>query len=546
MKNHAKLACGQAVFFGAISLVCAHDLHAGYVTDPVVESVVRGDQTYAFPAGYIRTSQPLDGIVNQVTGDNQVTGNRMISGGTHSFYLRMNVDHDVTLGTLYTVYRRAHKVYHPVTGRYLGELIHQLGVVRVTEMEGRVATAKLVASFNPIGPGDHVMRFTPPADEETVQPVSQRSSDTQGMVVDFIANRTLTGARNIVYLDRGRNDGYRIGDVLQLFRTGGGLPRRVLGEVKVVAVEDGTSTAFVTKAIAPVLIGDRVVMKSPTQAAVDSESLPVTEKEQVRQLAKKIDELARESQGQATMRIDEAGKRVIVSLSDLEDHVYFDSGEAQVQADALPLLRKIGETLKEMPDHQIRVEGHTDSQEIGPSLKNKFPSNWELSKARAAGVARFLVQEVGLDADRLISVGYGATQPVAPNTSEDGRQKNRRVEIVLQPGGTSKETTPGEVPSFTDHSVPPGSAGTTLSTVATPSLNESVSAPDGSAVTPDASPDPMQPADPTGSEISGGGASPEGGPASQSELPVSEAVPADGRTTSLPASPDAPPVPGSL
>lgn len=224
MKNLTKLAFRTAMVLGLTVPGLAPDLHAGYITDPIVESVVRGDQTYAFPAGAIRTDQPLDGVVNQITGDNQVTGNRMISGGTHSIYLRLDLDQEATVGSLYTVYRRTHKVYHPATRQYLGELIQRLGVVKLTEVEGRLAVGKLVASFNSIGPGDHLVRFTPPEEAEVAQPVSRPAPDAQGMVVDFVAYRTLTGQRQVVYIDRGRNDGFRTGDRLQLFRVGGDCP----------------------------------------------------------------------------------------------------------------------------------------------------------------------------------------------------------------------------------------------------------------------------------------------------------------------------------
>ena len=559
MKNLAKLALQTAVVLGLTVLGLTPDLQAGYITDPIVESVVRGDQTYAFPAGAIRADQPLDGVVNQVTGDNQVTGNRMISGGTHSFYLRLNLDQEPTVGALYTVYRRTHKVYHPATRQYLGELIQRLGVVKLTDVEGRLAVGKLVASFNSIGPGDHLVRFTPPEEVETPQPVSRPAPGAEGMVVDFVAYRTLTGQRQVVYIDRGRSDGFRTGDRLQLYRVGGGLPRRVLGEVKVIATEDTTSTVLVTKAIAPLLVGDRVAMKTPTpDRAAELESLPITEKEQVRELAKKIDDLARESEGRSSAYVDQSGRRVVVNLDEKTDHLYFDSGEAVVKADGIPLLKQIGDMLKEMPDQQIRVEGHADSQEIGPSLKSKFPTNWELSKARAAGVAHYFIQESGLDADRLTSVGYGATQPVAPNTTEEGRQRNRRVEIVIQPADAAKQTEP-EPPTFTEQSVPSKSAGTTLSTVATPSLNDGApapSAPDGAMSTSNSTADANPPAagsdavtDPTAPVP--GSAPDVPGPTSQADAPatdspVTDPIQGDDKTSGLPLPADVSPQHGTM
>lgn len=104
-----------------------------------------------------------------------------------------------------------------------------------------------------------------------------------------------------------------------------------------IATEDTTSTVLVTKTIAPLLIGDRVVMKTPApDRAAELESLPITEKEQVRELAKKIDDLARESEGRSSAHVDQSGRRVVVNLDEKTDQLYFDSGEAVVKADGIP------------------------------------------------------------------------------------------------------------------------------------------------------------------------------------------------------------------
>ncbi len=538
MKNHANRPLMQVLVFGVLTVGALSPARAELTNvDPAVESVVRGDQAYAFPAGYIRKNQPFDGLVNQVTGDNQVTGNRMISSGTHMIYVRLNSPQDVAIGDLFTAYRRYHKVFHPVTREYMGELIHQLGVIKIVEIEGRLASARVVASYDSIGPGENLMRFSPPETTPLgAQPVSQIGSDFNGMIVDFLANRTLIGQRQMVYLDRGRNDGLRLGDRLEVFRTGGGLPRRILGEVKIVGLEETTATALVTKAVAPLLMGDRV--GKPKQApdataSNDLAPLPVTEKEQVRQLVKKIDDLAKDSNGQASLRLEESGKRVVLSLDELVDHLYFDSGEASVKPEGQPILKKIADMLKEVGDRHIRVEGHADNQEIGPTLKNRFPTNVELSRARAAGVARYLVQEAGLDPNHVTTLGHGATQPVAPNATEVGRQKNRRVEIafvtpeaeVAPAEGPAQTDGPQaaapQVPMLNDQSLPSKDpAGTTLSTVATPSLGDSVpSAPSG----PPSTSSQDSPSEPT----------------NRSETPGSEAGATD-KTSALPAADDKP------
>jgi chemotaxis protein MotB len=79
------------------------------------------------------------------------------------------------------------------------------------------------------------------------------------------------------------------------------------------------------------------------------------------------------------------------------------------------------------------VEGHTDNVPIGPDLVHIFPTNWELSVARAVAVVRFLQEKGGIQPKRLSARGYSYYRPVAPNESEEGRRQNRRIEIILIP-----------------------------------------------------------------------------------------------------------------
>ena len=82
-------------------------------------------------------------------------------------------------------------------------------------------------------------------------------------------------------------------------------------------------------------------------------------------------------------------------------------------------------------DWTVSVEGHTDNSPIGARLSESYPSNWELSVARAAAAVRFLTEK-GVDSDRLAAVGYGDTRPVASNDTPTGRELNRRVELILE------------------------------------------------------------------------------------------------------------------
>ena len=86
--------------------------------------------------------------------------------------------------------------------------------------------------------------------------------------------------------------------------------------------------------------------------------------------------------------------------------------------------------LKTVKDKAIRIEGHTDNKQIVGALTKKFPTNWELSAARAINVTRYLQQQ-GLDPAVLSAVAYGEFKPVAANDTDEGRAKNRRIEIIL-------------------------------------------------------------------------------------------------------------------
>ena len=111
------------------------------------------------------------------------------------------------------------------------------------------------------------------------------------------------------------------------------------------------------------------------------------------------------------------------------DQILFDSGRTKIKPEGQQVLARVAQQIKKIARHRVRVEGHTDSV---PISTERFPSNWELSAARAAGVVRFLVSQ-GLPADRLSAQGFGPYQPIASNGTRKGRTRNRRIEIVLVP-----------------------------------------------------------------------------------------------------------------
>lgn len=117
---------------------------------------------------------------------------------------------------------------------------------------------------------------------------------------------------------------------------------------------------------------------------------------------------------------------------DVANQILFASGEAEVKKEGLAILKRVVEILKSVKDKAIRVEGHTDNKKIYGSLAKRYPTNWELSAARAINVTRYLADE-GIAPEILSAVAYGEYKPVADNSTEEGRQKNRRIAIILLP-----------------------------------------------------------------------------------------------------------------
>lgn len=111
----------------------------------------------------------------------------------------------------------------------------------------------------------------------------------------------------------------------------------------------------------------------------------------------------------------------------LNDQLLFQSGSAALTEDGLRLLESISAVIKPMQRH-VRIEGHTDDRPIATS---RYPSNWELSTARAIGVVNFFIDQGGIPASFFSAAGYGSFRPRVPNDSEAHRAANRRVDIIL-------------------------------------------------------------------------------------------------------------------
>ncbi|MDM0050474.1 OmpA family protein [Variovorax sp. J22R115] len=112
------------------------------------------------------------------------------------------------------------------------------------------------------------------------------------------------------------------------------------------------------------------------------------------------------------------------------NEILFSEGGWTLSPKGEATLAKIAPTLSNLPGQQIIVQGFTDNEPIGPALRGRFPSNLELSSARADNVARFLTSK-GVPQNSISAQGFGDARPVASNTTPQGKAKNRRVEIVI-------------------------------------------------------------------------------------------------------------------
>jgi chemotaxis protein MotB len=144
----------------------------------------------------------------------------------------------------------------------------------------------------------------------------------------------------------------------------------------------------------------------------------------------------------------------------LATDVLFDEGKTEIKPDGKTALGEVAAALKGVPGRRFQVAGHTDNL---PVHNKEFPSNWELSTARAVAVVKLLVKE-GVKADSVSAAGYAEFDPAQANASDKGRAKNRRIEIVLVPNIEELVKMPELKPPETTHPTPPVPTATATAT----------------------------------------------------------------------------------
>ncbi len=133
---------------------------------------------------------------------------------------------------------------------------------------------------------------------------------------------------------------------------------------------------------------------------------------------------------QKEIALHQAKERLTVTIL---DRVLFPSGQATLTPEGTQIIAKVATILAKVSDQRILIEGHTDDVPISAALSTRFPTNWELSTARATEVVKYLLAQGKLTASQLSAVGRADVSPVASNSSEEGRRLNRRIEIIVLP-----------------------------------------------------------------------------------------------------------------
>lgn len=182
-------------------------------------------------------------------------------------------------------------------------------------------------------------------------------------------------------------------------------------------------------------IGDQLDAGQDSDTGVDDKSYEewLEKEDRLGRLMDEVDHFLEAEGLEEVITANRTERGVVLVLS---ERILFETGEADIIEEGRPFLDKVGKLLQQIPNY-VKVEGHTDSR---PISTYRYPSNWELSTARASSVIRYFIDEHSLPSERFQSSGFADTKPVAPNDTPENLQKNRRVEIViLEVGNETQE-----------------------------------------------------------------------------------------------------------
>jgi len=199
--------------------------------------------------------------------------------------------------------------------------------------------------------------------------------------------------------------------------------QRALGSLIPIQISQRESGAFTNKTVSfnPTIIGD-VEGQIKTSETESFRKLSEEIQKEVEKLTGGVGKSNPPSESQIKYIIDKRGLVIRVP-----EAFFFNSGEASIRQDFTPILSALGKSLAKISNH-IRIEGHTDSIPINTP---QFPSNWELSTARATNIVRYLLANHSINPSKISATGYGEFRPIAPNKIAEGRMQNRRVDVVV-------------------------------------------------------------------------------------------------------------------
>jgi chemotaxis protein MotB len=177
-------------------------------------------------------------------------------------------------------------------------------------------------------------------------------------------------------------------------------------------------------------LSEKILGQKRKSMNLEKELVEKTEKlEKLSHTHRKLTEDLKEEIAEGNVKIQELRGMLKVNVV---SEILFKSGSHDISGEGERVLAKVADSLKNITDKRIEIQGHTDDRKITGSLKKKYPTNWELSAARATTVVRIL-QDNGVDPEKLSAAGYGEYHPETSNETPEGRQQNRRIEIVLLP-----------------------------------------------------------------------------------------------------------------
>jgi chemotaxis protein MotB len=171
----------------------------------------------------------------------------------------------------------------------------------------------------------------------------------------------------------------------------------------------------------------RTQIKNPQKpkAKSDGKLKVQATKKDFKEILVTLEKFMGEKKAQDKVSVEITRRGLVISLKEAG---FFDSGSAAIKPTAYELLNKIAEALQPF-GNEVSLEGHTDNI---PMRSAAFPSNWELSTARATSLAHYFIEKQNFTPEKIAVIGYGEYRPVADNSTEEGRRQNRRVDVVLQ------------------------------------------------------------------------------------------------------------------